>query len=147
MQDSQAVDFYNRIVEGQDYVEEIELTHESGDAITIEVHPVDKQTLASVIQSLPEDMFDAMEEAENADEAEELIEEEEDVSLDVMSDQTVDAFERLVKESVRHPDLTSSQMDTIVEDFNFETLFELGGEIIDMSFAKGGAIKDFRKAQ
>lgn len=148
MQENDAVDFYERIVQGKDYTETISLEHSSGDVLEgIEMHPVDKQTLAGVIQRLPDDMFDALEEADDPDEAEDMIEENENVSLSVMSEDTVEGFEILLKESLVHPDLTKTQMRSIVEELDFSVLFELGGEIIDMSFSRGAAIKDFREQQ
>jgi hypothetical protein len=147
MQETTAVDFYNRIVEGKEYEKKIQLSHGSGATLDgVELHPVDKGTLASVIQSLPEEMFDSMEGADSAEEAEEMLEEN-DISVDALSSQTVESFETLVQESLQHPELTPSQMDSIVEALDFGLLFELGGEIIDVSYAEGGAIKDFQKQQ
>lgn len=149
MQKEQANSFYERIVEGTDYERKIELTHGSGATLEgVEMHPVDKGTLADVIQSLPEDMFEAVEEADDPDEAEEMLEEEGGgASIAAMSSETVEAFEELVSESLRHPDLTPTQMEHIVGELDFGMLFELGGEIIDISFSEGGAIKDFREQE
>lgn len=147
MNESTANDFYERIVEGTDYTRTITLEHGSGAPLEgVEMHPVDKQVLADVIQSLPNEMFDAVEQADDPDEAEEMLEGE-GMSLASMSSDTVDAFEKLVKESLRHPELTSTQMNQIVDALDFGLLFELGGEIIDMSFAEGGVIKDFREQE
>lgn len=147
MNESTANDFYERIVEGTDYTKTITLDHGSGASLDgVEMHPVDKQVLADVIQSLPEEMFNAVEQADDPDEAEEMLEGE-GMSISSMNSDTVDAFERLVAESLRHPDLTSTQMEQIVDNLDFGLLFELGGEIIDMSFAEGGVIKDFREQE
>lgn len=144
MQESTANDFYERIVEGTDYTKKITLEHGSGAALEdVEMHPVDKKTLASVIQSLPEDMFGAVEEADNPDEAEEMLEEQ-GMSMSSLGPDTIDAFEKLVSKSLEHPDMTNTQMNQIVEALDFEMLFEIGGEVIDMSFSDGDAIKDFR---
>lgn len=147
MNESTANDFYERIVAGTDYKRTIDLTHGSGATLEgVQVHPVDKRVLADVIQALPEDMFSAVEEADSPEEAEEMLEEgDSGMSLSSMSSETVDAFENLVKASLKHPELTSTQMGHIVEELDFGMLFELGGEIIDMSFSEGGAIKDFRE--
>lgn len=146
MNESTANDFYERIVQGTDYADMIEISMDSGRTLeNIEMHPVDKTILADVIQSLPEDMFDAVEEADNPDEAEEMLEEEGGgMSIATMSSETVEAFETLVKESLRHDELTNTQMRQIIDELEFGILFELGGEIIDISFSEGGAIKDFR---
>jgi hypothetical protein len=149
MQENTAIDFYNRITEGTEYEKKITITHKSGQELEeVKMSPVTKQVLADVIQKLPEDMFEAVEEADDPDEAEEMLEEKgESMSLSAMSEDTVDAFERLVKESLSHDDLTDTQMKKIVDSLNFELLFELGGDIIDMSFAQSGAIKDFREQE
>lgn len=149
MQDKQANDFYERIVEGTEYTRKIELSHESGETLEgVEMHPVDKQTLADVIQALPEDMFSAVEAADSPEEAEEMLEGSgAGMSLSSMSSDTVDAFEELVAESLSHPAYTNTQMEQVVQALGFAKLFELGGEIIDMSFAEGGAIEDFREPE
>lgn len=148
MKDNEANEFYNRIVEGKDYYETVTLTHESGAKLEgVELHPVDKQELARVVERLPEAMFDAIEEAEDAEQAEEMLEEGDDGdSLAAMNSDTVQAFEDLVAESARHDNLTNTQMTKVVEQLDFEVLFELGGKIIDMSFDNSGAIKDFQEA-
>jgi len=149
MQETQANEFYDRIVQGRDYTKEISLEHGSGATLEgVQMHPVDKQSLAYVVNRLPEDMFSAVEEADSPEEAEQMLEEEgEDAALGAMNDETVAAFEDLVSESLTHPDLTNTQMDEVVESLGFEVLFELGGEIMDMSFAESGAIKDFHEPE
>jgi len=144
MQDNTANEFYERLVEGTDYTRTIVLEESSGRTLeNVEMHPVDKRVLADVFQSLPEEMFGAVEEADDPDEAEEMLEDQ-GMSISSMSADTVDAFEKLCRESLRHPELTNTQMTQIVGALDFGKLFELGGEIIDMSFSEGGAIKDFR---
>jgi hypothetical protein len=141
-----ANDFYERLVEGTDYAKTITLEHGSGAKLEgVKMHPVEKKILADVINSLPEDMFETVEQADNPDEAEELLEEEQGMSLSSMSSETVDAFERLVSESLTHDDLTQTQMESVVVALDFSMLFELGGQIIDMSFSDGNAIKDFQE--
>lgn len=145
MQESQAIDFYERIVDGTDYTKTITLEHSSGATLEdVRVHPVNKQSLAKTIQSLPEDMFGAVQEADDPDEAEEMLDDN-DMSISSLGEETVDAFEDLVSESLSHPELTDTQMSQIVAELDFEVLFEVGGDIIDMSFAEGNAIKDFRE--
>jgi len=150
MQESTANEFYERIVEGTDYEKKITLKLDSGHTLEgVEIYPVNKQNLADVIQSLPSDMFDAVEEADSAEEAEKMLEEEDadTASLDAMSSETVDAFEKICKDSLDHEDLTTSQMNRIVEELDFSLLFDIGGQVIDMSFSEGGAIKDFQEQQ
>ena len=142
-----AVDFYNRIVEGKDKKDTISLEHSSGAELEgVEMTPVSKRVLASVIQRLPEEMFEAVEEAEDADGAEEELENR-GMSTQAVTEQTVEAFEDLCSESLTHPDLTNHQMTQIVESLGFETLFSLGSEIIEISFNNSGDIKDFHAQQ
>lgn len=146
MNDNTAIDFYDRIVEGQDYSDTITLEHSSNAKLeNVHVHPVDKETLGYVIQKLPEEMFDAVENADTPEEAESKLEEDKEMSLSAMSSETVEAFERLVKESLRHDELTTTQMNSIIDALDFGVLFELGGDIIDMSFSGTEAIQDFQK--
>lgn len=147
MQENSAVDFYNRIVEGQDKSDTISLEHSSGHTLEgVEMNPVSKRVLASVIQRLPPEMFDAVDEAEDADEAEEELENR-GMSTQAVTEQTVEAFEDLCAESLSHGELTKTQMRQIVENLGFEVLFSLGAEIIEMSFNNSGDIKDFHEQQ
>lgn len=152
MKNTEANDFYDRIVDGQQYFETVTLTHESNAELEgVELHPVDKQSLSSVIEALPEELFEALEEADDPEEAEEMLDEEEGgeagSGLAAMNEKTVTAFENLVKESARHPELTNTQMADIIDALDFVVLFELGGKIIDMSYAKSGSVKDFREQE
>lgn len=147
MEESTANEFFELLSEGTDHYKTIEVEHGSGRVLkNVEMHPVDKKTLAFVIQSLPDEMFTALEEADDADEASEMLGDDEDTaSLAAMSEDTVEAFERLVTESLRHDEANSVQMRKFVESLDFITLFELGGEIIDLSFSSNNAIKGFRE--
>jgi len=147
MDQSTANDFYNRIVEGTDYAKTIELEHGSGASLEgVKVHPVDKQDLADVIEALPEDLFDAVEDADSPEEAEEMMEDQ-GMSVGSLGSDAVEEFENVVKQSLSHPELTNTQMSQIVSSLDFAVLFELGGEIIDMSFSEGGAIQDFQEQE
>jgi len=147
MDQSTANDFYNRIVEGTDYAKTIELEHGSGASLEgVKVHPVDKQDLADVIEALPEDLFDAVEDADSPEEAEEMMEGQ-GMSVGSLGSDAVEEFENVVKQSLSHPELTNTQMSQIVSSLDFAVLFELGGEIIDMSFSEGGAIQDFQEQE
>lgn len=138
-------DFYNRIVEGTDYAKKITLEHSSGATLEgVEMHSVDKRTLASVIERLPQAMFEAVEQSENAEEAEEALEEE-DMAISAVTEDTVDAFEDLVSQSLVHENLTNTQMEQIVDALSFDKLFELGTEIIELSFEQNGDVKDFHE--
>lgn len=145
MQEEEALDFYKRITEGKKNYETISLTHTSGSTLEgVRMRPVDKRTLAGVIEKLPDEMFAAVEDAEDPEAAEEQLEEE-GGSLNAVTGDTVEAFETLCKSSLDHPELTKPQMDNIVGELNFEVLFELGTEIINMSSEKTGAVRGFQK--
>jgi hypothetical protein len=147
MQENSALDFYDRIVEGKDDSSTITLEHSSGRKLKgVRIKPVDKRVLASVVQRLPDAMFDAVEESDNPEEAEENLEEQ-GMSTSAVTEQTVAAFEDLCAESLQHDELTSTQMTQIIEELDFEVLFGLGAEIIEKSFESSGDIKDFHEQQ
>jgi len=146
-QDNDAIAFYDRIVKGKDNEDTITLEHSSGEELSgVEMEPVSKRVLASVIQRLPEEMFNAVEETDDYDEAEEELEEQ-GMSASAVTEATVTAFEDLCAESLSHPDLTNTQMEHIIEALGFEMLFSIGAEIIEISFEKSGDIKDFHAQQ
>lgn len=145
MTETNAVDFYERIVEGQDKKNEITLEHSSNAELSgVEMNPVSKRVLASVVERLPDEMFQAVEESDNPDEAEAELEEQ-GASTDAVTEETVGAFEDLCKESLSHEELTDVQMRHIIDELDFEILFSLGAEIIEMSFDNSGDIKDFHE--
>lgn len=146
-QDNDAIAFYDRIVQGKDNDDAITLEHSSGEELSgVEMEAVSKRVLASVIQRLPEEMFDAVEETDDYDEAEDELEEQ-GMSASAVTEATIEAFEDLCGESLSHPDLTNTQMEHIIEALGFEMLFSLGAEIIEISFEKSGDIKDFHAQQ
>jgi hypothetical protein len=145
MQETDAMDFYQRIVEGTKNYKTIDLEHQDGYRLEgVEMHAIDKQTLAGVIERLPQQMFEAVEEADgDAEEAEEEMEGD----LSAVTEDTVAAFEDLLSDSLNHPDLTKSQIGQIVAELDFETLFTLGTEVINMSVEETGAIRDFHERE
>lgn len=148
MQQEDAIDFFKLVTEGTDLSKSITLEHSTGKTLDdVQMHPVDKQVLASVISRLPDEMFDAVDGAEDAEEAEEELEENSGLSMSAINEETVDAFEDLCKNSLTHETLAPPQMKTIVEALNFGTLFELGTEIINMSMENDGAIRDFHERE
>lgn len=145
MEEEEALEFYERITEGTKRFQTISLEHETGAVLNgVKMHPVDKKTLAGVIQQLPEDMFEAVEDTETAEEAEEALQER-GGGLNAVTEETVNAFEDICKESLTHSKLTNTQMRHIISQLNFETLFELGTEIINMSSDRTGDIRGFQK--
>lgn len=145
MQEEEALEFYDRIVSGKDKYETVSLEHNSGATLTdVQMHPVDKRTLASVIERLPDELFDAVEDAEDAEAAEKELEEQ-GGDIAAVTENTVDAFEDLCEQSLLHQELTQTQMRHIIGELSFETLFALGTEIINMSVESTGAVRDFQK--
>ena len=143
MQAEDAMDFYNRVVKGTKEYKTITLEHKSGSSLEgVEMHPVDKRTLAAVIERLPESLFEAVEDAEGDAEA---AEEEMDGDLSGVTEETVAAFEEVCIQSIEHPDLAPTNMKEIISELNFEVLFELGTEIIDLSIEQTGDVKDFHE--
>jgi hypothetical protein len=145
MEEEEALEFYERITQGTKRFQIISLEHETGSVLNdVKMHPVNKRTLAGVIQQLPENMFAAVEDTETAEEAEEALQESGE-GLNAVTEETVNAFENICEESLTHPKLTNTQMKHIIAQLNFETLFELGTEIINMSSDRTGDIRGFQK--
>jgi hypothetical protein len=147
MEQEEALDFYQRITEGTNSKRQISLEHNSGAQLEgVQMSPVTKVELASTIERLPDEMFESVEGAEDAEEAEEELEEA-GGSMSAVTEDTVEAFEDLCSDALSHPELTAPQMDQIVGELNFEMLFELGTEIINMSVEQTGSIQGFREQQ
>lgn len=147
MQETEALDFYERVTEGTQTYEEITLEHKTGAALEgVRMHVVDKQSLARTISALPEDMFNAVEDVDDPEEAQEQLEEQ-GGSMSAVSEETVEAFEDLLGESLNHPELTSSQMKHIISELDFEILFELGTEVINKSVEETGTVRDFHRPE
>lgn len=147
MEQNQALNFYDRLTSGTERYKTISLEHESGATLEgVEMYAIDKRTLAGVIERLPEEMFDAVEGADDPDAAEEELEDA-GGGLDAVTENTVEAFEDLITDSLQHPELTRTQMEHIAEELDFETLFRLGTEIINMSVEDTGQIRDFHEQE
>lgn len=141
------MEFYEQVTSGVDEYKEISLEIEDGGRLGgFELHIVDKKRLARTIERLPDSMFDAVEGAENADEAEDEFEER-GGNLDAVTEDTVDAFEALISDSLRHPSFDGAQINVIVDKLSFEKLFELGTEVINMSVENTGEIRDFHERE
>jgi hypothetical protein len=143
MQETDAVNFYQRVVEGKKQSRSIDLEHADGYVLAdVQMHPVDKKKLGEVIEQLPESIFEA---AEEADGDIEQAEEEVDGDMSAVTEGTVAAFEDLLHDSLQHEELTTTQMRAIVNELSFEMLFELGSECINMSVEETGEIRDFHE--
>lgn len=139
------IEFYERIVEGTDGYKYVELERESGMTLeNVRVTPVNKTLIAQTVERLPEEIFEAAEENEDAEEFEEELEDQ-GTDTEAFTENTVKAFEKLCKESLEHENLTDPQMERLVEELEFEVLFGLGGDIFELSYEQSGQIKDFRE--
>lgn len=139
-----AIDFVNRATStSNERSSEYVLEHESGAELTVELRPVDRKKLLDEIGRLPDEMLETLSEAEDEEEAQELAEEQN--MLSGVNGNTVLAFENICAESFYHDDLTSHHYEDLVSELDFETLFEIGSEVIEMSFENTGSIKDFHE--
>lgn len=145
MEQENAIEFYERVTGGTDNYKTVALEHSTGAELGgFEMYAIDKKALARTIQRLPDDMFEAVEGAEDAEDAEAQLEDE-GGDLSAVNEDTVEAFEDLCAESLDHPEYTSVQINNIVSELNFETLFQLGTEIINMSVEDTGSIRGFHE--
>lgn len=145
MQHVDAMEFFDRVVDDEDDEagRTITLEHESGAALDVQVSGLDRKTVIDQIKHLPDSMLDAMSGAESAEEAEEQAREQN--MLTDVDGETIKAFEELCTDGVSHNELTSQNMAEMVKEFDFEVLFRLGAQIIELSFEDGGSIKDFHE--
>ena len=145
MEQENAMEFYERVTSGTDNYKTITIEHETGAEMPgFEIYAIGKKSLARTIQRLPDDMFEAVEGAEDPEDAEAQLEDN-GGDLSAVNESTVEAFEDLCSESLDHPEYTSVQIENIVAELNFETLFELGTEIINMSVEDTGSIRGFHE--
>lgn len=143
MQEIDAIEFYDRVVSDRDRTEEITLEHQSGAGLTMDVIVVDRKELLDEISRLPEEMLETISEAE--DEAEAKEEAEEKGMMNGVNGDTILAFENICKKGLRHDELTSMNIDDMVEELSFEALFPLGSKVIEMGFENSGTIEDFHE--
>lgn len=138
-----ATDFYKRVTSGESTHSERVLEHESGAQITVELHPVARQQLLDQISRLPDQMLETISEAEDEEEARQRAEESN--MLSGINGNTVIAFETLCSESMKHDELTPYEIEDIVSELSFNVLFEIGAEVMELSFDNDGSIRDFHE--
>lgn len=145
MTEIDSMEFYKRVTESENETREYTLGHESGAETTFELTVVNRKTLLDEINRLPDPMLETLSQAEDEDEAQEMAEQQN--MLSNVNGDTILAFENICIESLSDPDgkLTRHNFEEIVAELDFETLFEIGSEIIEMSFEETGSIKDFQK--
>ena len=148
MNQESAMDFYQKVVEGTDHSKEITLQTADGAKLEgVKMSPVDKKTLAAVIERLPDSIFetpDDIDEDELQDmTAEEFEEEVDGDGTSAITEESVAAFEELCVQSLSHPSLVDRKMANIISNLSFDVLFELGSEIMDFSIENTGDVQDF----
>lgn len=146
---SEAVDaheFHDRMVSGTDHYKTIVLEgHDGSELEGVEMHVVSKRTLTEAIDAMPESVFEAVEDVDEDIDPEEAEEMAQDAGGAQVSAEMYDAFEKLCKESFAHPNLSDLQMDQLVEEYDFNTHFELGSEVLTFSIENSGSITGFRE--
>lgn len=139
------MEFYKRVTESENDVRSYTLEHDSSAAMTVDLTVVNRKTLLDEINRLPDAMLETLSEAEDEDEAQEMAEDQN--MLSNVNGDTILAFENICVNSMSDPDgeLTTHHFEEIVAELDFETLFEIGSEVIEMSFEETGSIKDFHE--
>lgn len=144
MQHVDAMEFFDRVVDDEDEPDEtVTLEHQSGAALDVHLKGLDRKEILDQLKNLPDSMVDAMTEAEDPEEAEERAREQ-NLMADV-DGSTVEAFETLCTKGITHPELTSHNIERMVDEFDFEVLFSLGAQVIELSFEDGGSIENFHE--
>lgn len=137
-------EFYERTIKGSGDTQTITLERGDGGQLTgVEMATVDKQDLAFAINSMPEELFEAVDDEEDIspEEAEEMAREAGGSTQ--VSPEMVDAFEYLCQESLSHEEFSGVQIQKMIDQFGFEMLFELGSEIMTFSLENAGDVRDF----
>lgn len=145
MSEVNGLDFYDRVTSNTKQSEEYTLVHDSGAEFTLELEEVNRKFVLDEINRLPDGMLEALSEADDEDEAQEMAEERN--MLTNVNGNTILAFENICVESMNDPsgELTSHQFEDIVQNLSFEALFEMGSIIIENSIGDTGSIKDFHR--
>jgi hypothetical protein len=141
MADTEAIDFYNEVMDSEEQTEEYTLEHERGYELTVELTSANRKDVLDEINKLPDEMLAAISEAEEGEEAE--VAEEQNMLANVDGD-TVDAFEEICAMGMQHDELTSHHFEDMSEKLDFEVLFEMGASIIELSLDES-TIKDFHE--
>jgi hypothetical protein len=145
MTEVDSMEFFERVTQSEQRIEEYTLEHQSGAEMTVELTVVNRKPLLDEINRLPDEMLDAFSQADDEDEAQELAEEQN--MLTNVNGDTILAFENICVESMQDPEqqLTRHNFEEIVAALDFETLFEIGAKVIEMSFEDSGSIQNFQK--
>lgn len=144
----EALEFFEKLTAGTEHYKTVSLEAGGEQLDGFEMHIVSKEVVADIVDRLPDEMFEAANVEEGLDvdedvEAEDLAEESDLDATATIDRETVAAFEDLCMTSLRHQHLSKSQISDMIESFDFEVLFGLGGEILEYSIENAGDIKDF----
>lgn len=143
MEEVEAMAFYNAVTDddGEDKSKEITLENATGEALTVSLTVVDRDYLMDQITQLPDAMLETLEEAEDPEEAEDKAEDANMISN--VNGDTIRAFESICAAGMDHEELTGHHFEDMVKELDFEVLFPIGAEIIELSFENTGRVKDF----
>lgn len=141
MEEVEAMDFYNRVVGGETKYREVTLQASDNATAEFKLTAVNRKDLLNELSRLPPEMMETIDDAEDADEAEEQV--KESGMLQSLNGDTIEAFENIVAYSLEHDDLTSHHIQQLVQELDFEVLFSLGAEVIELSLENSGRVKDF----
>lgn len=145
MKEVDAMDFYSRVTDESGGKEkEITLENSDGAALPVTLTVVDRKYMLDQITRLPDEMMEALSEADDAEEAEEQAKDQN--MLSNVNGETVEAFEDICTASMEHEELTTHHIGDIVAELDFEVLFPIGADVIEMSFENTGNVKDFHEA-
>jgi len=142
------MEFYKQVTNSDNKSREYVLEHEASNMeMPVELTVVDRKTLLDEINRLPDEMLQTLSQADDEDEAQEMAEERN--MLSNVNGDTVLAFENICVASMHDPrdKLTSHNFEEIVAELDFETLFQIGSKVIELSFEETGSIKNFRKVE
>jgi len=144
MEETSAQDFFNTVTDGDKKSKVIQLRHKNGSVLSdVHMTVVSKKMLADTLNSMPDEVFEAAQD-EDMD-AEDVEEMDSTGAGNAVSGELVAVFERLCHDSLKHDGLSSTQWEMIIGEFDFQTLFDLGSDIIDLSIEQTGSVKDFQE--
>lgn len=146
MPEENGLDFYDAVVDTEPKSKEFKVKHSGTNReYVIELQEVDRKKVLDEISRLPDEMLEVLSQAEDEEEAEELAQDA--GMLSNVDGNTVLAFENLCVASFNDPDgdLTEHHWEDIVPHLSFETLFQAGSKVLEMSFNEDGAITDFQE--
>jgi hypothetical protein len=145
MQEVEAMEFFDRVVGDDDdeAAETVILEHKSNAALEVEVVDLERNELMDELSGLPDEMLEVLAQAADAEEANEEAAEA-NLFSNVDGD-TTRAFESICGKGLRHPELTSENIEMIVSEFDFDVLFGLGAKILEVSMGDTGSVTDFHE--